>query len=266
MTISIIPSLQNPYNLTEQHQPDASSPYCTLLWRRGQLLVKSPKHIKQPYLPSLDDKQWLVECLKHSPVKLVSIDAKLGEDLLRFWAEACEAANKPIFLRLPALNQRLKKGNSFVRLWKRLVDWVVAFALLVVLSPVMLGLVLLMQLDSSESVFAHEWLVGERGKLFRAIKLRTGEEHKVTPLKRWLGKSGLHNFPQLFNVLQGDRGLVRCLPTSRFSARRCANASTHCWTLAEAVQLSYPAQLNLDAAPEMIDSWQVEATLKPAES
>ncbi|MDZ7961410.1 MAG: sugar transferase [Aulosira sp. DedQUE10] len=259
MTISIIPSLQNPYKLTEQHQADQSSPYCTLLWRQGQLLVKSPKYIKQPYLPSLDDKQWLVECLKHSPVRLVSIDATLGEDLLRFWAEACEAANKPIFLRLPSVNQRLKKGNSFVRLWKRLVDWVIAFVLLVVLSPVMLGLVLLMQVDSPGSLFSFEWLVGERGKVFRAIKFRTIEAHNVTPLRRSFSKSGLHNFPQLWNVLQGDRGLVRCLPTSR-------SASTHCWTLADAVQLSSPTQQNLNAASEMIGSWQVEATFKPAES
>lgn len=250
MTISIIPSLQNPYKLTEQRQANPDSPYCTLLWRRGQLLVKSPKYIKQPYLPSLDDKQWLVECLKHSPVKLVSIDAKLSEDLLRFWAEACAAANKPIFLRFPSGNQPLKKAHPVVRLWKQLFDRVLAFVLLVVLSPVMLGLVLLMQIDSPGPVFAREWLVGERGKLFLAIKLRTTEARHVTPLRRWLSKSGLHNFPQLLNVLQGDRGLVQ----------------SHCWTLADVVQLSSSKQRNLNAAPEKIDSWQVEATLKPAES
>jgi len=219
--------------------------------------VKSPKHIKQPYLPSLDNKQWLVECLKHSPVKLVSIDAKLGEDLLRFWAEACEEANKPIFLRLPSLHQRVKKPHFFVGLLKRLVDWVVALVLLVVLSPVMLGLVLLMQVDSPGSVFSREWLVGERGKLFGAIKFRTTEADNVTLLGRWMGKSGLHNLPQLLNVLQGDRGLVRWLRPEQAS---------HCWTLAEVVRLSSPKQRNLNAAPEMIGSWQVESTFKPAES
>ncbi|MBD2336898.1 sugar transferase [Calothrix sp. FACHB-156] len=243
MTISIIPSLQNPYKLTEQHRANPNSPYCTLLWRRGQLLVKSPKYIKQPYLPSLDDKQWLVECLKHSPVKLVSIDAKLSEDLLRFWAEACEAANKPIFLRLPSGNQRLKKAHPIVRRWKQLFDWVLAFVLLVVLSPVMLGLVLLMQIDSPGPVLAREWLVGERGKLFQAIKLRTTEARNITPLRRWLSTSGLHNFPQLLNVLQGDRGFVR----------------SHCWNLADASQFSTSGQIH--QLPEITGIWEVSPDL-----
>jgi lipopolysaccharide/colanic/teichoic acid biosynthesis glycosyltransferase len=243
MTISIIPTLQNHYTLSEQHQ-DHRSPYCTLLWRRGQLLVKSPRQVKQPYLPSVYNEQLLVECLKHSPVKLVSIDPKLGEAWLLFWAEACEQANKPIFLRLPSGNQRLKQGNSFTKQLQRLIDWIVALVLLLFVSPVMLGLVLLMQVYSPGSIFSYEWQVGERGKLFQAMKFRTTEGHKITPLGRWMRKYNLHNLPQLLNVVQGERGLVR----------------SHCWTLADAVQLSSIS------VPEMIGSWQVEATFKPAGS
>lgn len=245
MTISIIPTLQNHYTLTEQHQ-EHRSPYCTLLWRRGQLLVKSPGRVKQPYLASLYNEELLVECLKHSPVRLVSIDAKLGEAWLKFWAQACEQANKPIFLRLPSGNQRLKQGKPL----QRVIDWILALMLLVFVSPVMLGLVLLMQVYSPGSIFSYEWLVGEQGKLFRAFQFRTTEAHNITPLGRWMGKYNLHNLPQLLNVVQGDRGLVR----------------SHCWTLADVVQLSSQGQLTLNAVPEIIDSWQVEATFKPAES
>jgi lipopolysaccharide/colanic/teichoic acid biosynthesis glycosyltransferase len=245
MTISIIPTLQNRYTLTEQHQ-DHPSPYCTLLWRRGQLLVKSPGRVKQPYLPSLYSEELLVDCLKHSPVRLVTIDAKLGEAWLRFWAEACKQANKPIFLRLPSGNQRLKQGKSL----QRVIDWIVALVLLLLISPVMLGLVLLMQVYSPGPIFSYEWQVGEHGKLFRAFQFRTNEGHNITPLGRWMGKYNLHNLPQLLNVLQGDRGLVR----------------SHCWTLADVVRLSSEGQGTRNTAPEIIGSWQVEAKFKPAES
>ncbi len=65
-----------------------------------------------------------------------------------------------------------------------------------------------------------------------------------------MGKYNLHNLPQLLNVLQGDRGLVQL----------------HCWTLADVVRLSSEGQRTLNAVPEIIGSWQVEATFKPAES
>ncbi len=179
MTISIIPTLQNHYTSTEQHQ-DHPSPYCTLLWRRGQLLVKSPGRVKQqqPYLASLYNEELLVECLKHSPVRLVSIDAKLGEAWLKFWAQACKQANKPIYLRLPSGNQRLKQGKPLQRVF----DWILALVLLLLVSPVMLGLVLLMQGYSAGSIFSYEWQVGEQGKLFRAFQFRTTEGHNITPL------------------------------------------------------------------------------------
>ncbi|MDZ8049862.1 MAG: heterocyst development glycosyltransferase HepC [Aulosira sp. ZfuVER01] len=246
MTISIIPTLQNHYTLIEQHQ-DRCSLYCTLLWRRGQLLVKSPGKIKQPYLPSVYNEQLLVECLKHSPIKLVSIDSKLGETWLLLWAEACKKANKPIFLRLPSGNQRLKQGNSFSKQLQRVIDWIVALMLLLFASPVMLGLILLMQVYSPGSVFSYEWRVGERGKLFQAIKFCTTQGHNITPLGHWMVKHNLQNLPQLFNVLQGDRGLIQ----------------SHYWTLADVACLTSE---NDPSASQMMDSWQVKATFKPAES
>jgi hypothetical protein len=242
MTISIIPNLQNHYTPSAEPEQDYPSPYCTLLWRRGQLLVKSPGKIKQPYLPSLYNEELLVECLKHSPVRLVSIDPHLGEAWLKFWAQACEQANKPIFLRLPSGNQRLKQGKPL----PRVIDWILTLVLLLLISPVMLGLVLLMQVYSPGSIFSYEWQVGEQGKLFRAFQFRTTEGHNITPLGRWMSKYNLHNLPQLLNVLQGDRSLGR-----------------HCWTLADVVGLTSENSLSV---PEIIDSWQVEATFKPAES
>ncbi|MEH2119078.1 heterocyst development glycosyltransferase HepC [Nostoc sp.] len=227
MTTSIIPTLENLYDVTQEHQENHG--YCTLQWRRGKLLVKPPGRVKQPYLPSLDSKRSLVECLQHSPVSLVSIDPKLGEALLRFWADACEEAKKPIFLSIPTGNKMPKQP---LRQLQRLIDWIAALVLLLLVSPVMLGLIVLMQVYSPGSLFCREWRVGERGKLFQAIRFCT---HNITPLGRWMGKYSLNNLPQLFNVLRGDMSLI----------------GSRCWTLEDAVQLN--------KLPEVTASWEVEA-------
>jgi hypothetical protein len=227
MTVSIIPPLENLYDVTQEHQDNRG--YCTLLWRRGQLLVKQPGQVKQPYLPALDSKRSLVKCLQHSPVSLVSIDPKLGEALLRFWADACQEAQKPIFLSIPAGN---KPSNQPWRQLQRLIDWIAALVLLLLVSPVMLGLMALMQVYSPGSLFCREWRVGERGKLFQAMKFCTPN---ITPLAHWMGKYNLDNLPQLFNVLRGDMSLT----------------GSHGWTLEDAVQLN--------KLPEIKPSWELEA-------
>ncbi|MEH2193268.1 MAG: heterocyst development glycosyltransferase HepC [Nostoc sp.] len=227
MTTSIIPTLENLYDVTQEHQDNRG--YCTLQWRRGQLLVKQPGRVKQPHLASLDSKRSLVECLQHSPVSLVSIDPKLDEPFLRFWADACKEAQKPIFLSISAGN---KLPNQPWRQLQRLTDSIAALVLLLLLSPVMLVLIALMQAYSPGSLFCREWRVGERGKLFQAMKFCT---HNITPLGRWMGKYNLDNLPQLFNVLRGDMSLT----------------GSHCWTLEDAVQLN---QL-----PDIKASWELEA-------
>ncbi|WP_445631945.1 heterocyst development glycosyltransferase HepC [Nostoc sp. DSM 114167] len=227
MTTSIIPTLENLYDVTQSHQDNRG--YCTLQWRRGKLLVKPLGGVKQPYLASLDNKRSLVECLQHSPVSLVSIDPKLGEALLKFWADACEAAQKPIFLSIPASK---KLPNQPFRQLQRVIDWIAAFILLLLVSPVMLGLIVLMQVYSPGPLFCHEWRVGERGKLFQAMSFCTDN---TTPLGRWMGKYNLDNLPQLFNVLRGDMSLT----------------GSRCWTLEDAVQLN--------KLPEITASWEVEA-------
>ncbi|AFY31945.1 heterocyst development glycosyltransferase HepC [Calothrix sp. PCC 7507] len=246
MTISIIPSLQNCYSVSEQHQ-DNHYPYCTLQWRRGQLLVKSPGKFKQPYLPVLYNQKSLIECLKHSPVSLVSLDPKLGEDWLKFWATACEQADKPMFLQLSSNQKFHKKGNSVLWWLRRLADWLFALISLLIISPVMLGLFLLMRIYSPGTVFSREWHVGERGRLFRAINFHT---QNITPVERWICKYRLQNLPQLLNVLRGDMRFL----------------GSNCWTLEDAVKLSLAGQQQLNAVPEIMSSWQVEAQFNTAGS
>jgi hypothetical protein len=220
MTTSIIPHLENEYTVSPQH-PKYSNRYCTILWRRGQLLVKSVGKLKQPYLPVIDDEKQLVDCLKHSSINLVNIDPKIGIYRLKFWANACQKANKPIFLNIPSSYKWRKPNHKLGGLF-RLIDWLLALILLLSLTPIMLVLILIIQFYSPSSLLSYQWCVGERGKLFRLIKFNINRKEKFYFLEDWLGKFGLDNLPKLWNVLRGEISLLG----SRY------------WCLEEAVQLS----------------------------
>jgi hypothetical protein len=231
MTNATIPTVPKIYTPFEQ-QPDKHLPECTLKWRQGQLLAKQPQQVKQPQVPLLKSEQSLVECLKCSPVKLLRIDPDLGETGLRLWADACEQANKPVFLRIPA-TQELPRQRSLLRPWlNRLLDWSAAALLLLALSPVMLGLVLLWRVHAPGPIFCREWHIGERGKLFRLLKFRT-DAPLITLLGRWMGKYSLYELPQLFNVLRGEMSLVGPRP----------------WTLHDAVRISPEKRQQMNALP-----------------
>ncbi len=265
MTTSVIPTFNKTCNAVIQQQEDHSSPYCTLQWRRGQLLVKSPKNLQQPSLAALNTEESLVNCLKNSSVNLVRIDPKLGEAKLKLWAGACWQAKKPIFLHLPAVNKHLKPSNSPSWWLKQLINWIAALVFLPVVIPVILGLVLLIRLYSPGSPFSREWHIGERGKLFQVIKFRTtvaeGKEHQLEVIKyhnrlcdsaddkyttllgRWMRKSGLDNLPQLLNVIRGEMSLV----------------GPRCYTLAEALRLTVDEQQQINTPPGMLNLAQVKA-------
>ncbi|MCF4968181.1 heterocyst development glycosyltransferase HepC [Nostoc sp. CMAA1605] len=239
MTSTIVPNLDHYYPPTPQQLASCSSHY-TLQWRRGQLLVNSAKTLAQLYLPSFDNQQLLVECLKHSPVNLVSIDAKLGTDMLEFWAEACQQAHKPIFLRV-ADGSRLFKRTSQGAIWLQVIDRLIAGLLLLSLFPVMAVLFMLIQLYSPQSLFSREWCVGEKGKLFQLIRFSTNSQ-KNSQLGYWLRQSGLENLPILWNVIRGDISLI----------------FTRCWTLEDAVRISLSRPEQLSTLPIVTNSWEVK--------
>ncbi|BAZ41163.1 sugar transferase [Calothrix sp. NIES-4101] len=246
MTSTIIANLQN-YYASAQQEPNNSSSYCTLKWRRGQLIVQSIGQNKQPYLATLDTHESLVECLKHSSVHLVRIDTKLGEAKLRLWANACEEAQKPLFLTI-SNNHSLSKQNLVLAKWLRFVlNSIVAFIVLLAASPILLGLMAIIRMYSSESLFSREWYVGERGRLFRAIKFRTAfAENTNAPsskvIARWMRKSGLDHLPLLFNVLRGEMNLT---------GRRN-------WKLEDTLRLSTTEQKQLNQIPGIASLWQIE--------
>ncbi len=240
-------------------------PPCRLKWRQKKLWVKSAYQAQTFILPALQSTQWLLDCLKRSPVKYVCIDPKLGEKGIRGWADVCKQASKKVFLRLPAYRKLLESKNSVCWSIKRAMDWIAAALLLLLLSPIMLGLAGAIKISSPGPVFFRQWRVGRRGKLFQVIKFRTmvveaesqhhevmGEQpglHKrqddprITPIGRWLRKYSLDELPQLFNVLKGEMSLVGPRP----------------WALYDALRLGNASKQRLNALPGMTGAWQVEA-------
>jgi lipopolysaccharide/colanic/teichoic acid biosynthesis glycosyltransferase len=257
MTTSIIPNLEKNHTAKELNQEPRSS-YCTLQWRRGQLLVMSPGLQQQPLMPSLEKKQSLIECLKKSQADLVRVDPKLGTAKLLLWADACEAASKPMFLRIPSAKKNQKIGFPLFSYLKRLTEWLAAILLFFLLSPLMLTLAFLLRLTSDEPIFEKQWHVGERGKVFRVLKFRTttvanntfnsdlievSSEENIIGSRHWIHKYGLHNLPSLWNVFRGEMSLM----------------GSRCWSLEESLTLSLEAQRQLNKLPGVVGSWQVEA-------
>ena len=213
-----------------EQQPQLPLPRCLLKWRQGQLLVKPCQQSIQ--LPALDSAQLLAECLSHSSARLIRIDPGLGEASLKFWADACQQANKTLFLRLPSVH---KSPNQRVNWWlRRVIEWLCAAILLLCLSPLMLGLLLLMRRRALAPI-RQRWCVGERGRLFRLLEFRL-ENSDTTPLRRWL-RQYMRKLPQLFNVLRGEMNLF----------------GPHPRTLHDAVRMSPPEQRQLNILPGVVD-------------
>lgn len=272
MTISFDPFVLQEDRLPHQKRLSPHSSACVLYWRQKQLLVlrfPQGETARQPHSPFClsvsSDPYQIAERLKRSPVRLVRVDSSLSEAEIRAWADACEASNKAIHLRLPTATQLPHASH----LWwlKRLIDWGLAALMVILLSPVILTIIVLMRLYTPGPLFFQQWRVGQRGKLFRVMKFRTmvvnAEQHhhqvmagqaknclhkreddpRITPLGRWLRRYSLDELPQLFNVLRGEMSLVGPRP----------------WALYDAVRIRPEMRSRLNALPGITGAWQVEA-------
>ena len=127
-------------------------------------------------------------------------------------------------LGLPVINIRYAPlSNTFNALIKRLTDIIGAVICIIIFSPVMLVSAILVKTTSKGPLIFKQERVGLHNKPFQMYKFRTmyvqteEEERKgwtqkndprVTSVGRFLRKTSLDEFPQLFNVLKGDMSLV----------------------------------------------------------
>jgi lipopolysaccharide/colanic/teichoic acid biosynthesis glycosyltransferase len=105
---------------------------------------------------------------------------------------------------------------------KRLFDFLISLAGLIIISPVLIVLALLVRAASRGPVFYQQERVGLEGRIFMLLKFRTmvinadtlgssvtvKDDPRITPVGRFLRKFKLDELPQLINVLKGDMSFV----------------------------------------------------------
>lgn len=106
---------------------------------------------------------------------------------------------------------------------KNILDRVLAFFGLILLSPVFLVLILAIKLDSRGPVFFRQKRVGIHKSYFQILKFRTmrtdtpkdtpthllkDPEQYITAVGKFLRKTSLDELPQIINILKGDMSVV----------------------------------------------------------
>lgn len=211
MTLSqLMTNPSNPMTSTTEKSPNSMSSSLVLKWHEDQLFVKHSTVANPIRLSALENDQRLTECLKQSPVKLVSLDKELGETELKRWLDACEQAGKPVVINVPSLAALPKQRRRLMEIFQDVMNSSTAAFLLLSFSPMMLVLAMLVRTSSPDPIFVKQWQVGKDGNLFQMFKFsRTVAENPIIkPVGRWLHKFKLNKLPQLINVVRGEMSLV----------------------------------------------------------
>ena len=172
---------------------------------------------------------------------------------------------------------------------KRIIDFMVAGAALVVLAPFMILVALAIRLTSPGAVIFRQLRCGLNGRQFvfykfrsmceNAESMRASVEHmsvrttamkvprdpRLTPLGRYLRKFSVDEWPQLWNVLRGDMSLVGPRPAvpkeveqyQRWQRRRLRMRPglTCLWALAGRDNVDFEAWMRMDM--QYIDNWSL---------
>ncbi len=124
---------------------------------------------------------------------------------------------------IPLLAVNEPTSGASDRFLKRTIDVIGSLVGMILLSPLFALIALLVKLTSKGPIFYGQVRVGADGQVFKMHKFRsmaqnaetlTGavwarpEDPRVTPFGRFLRKSNVDEFPQLWNVFRGEMSLV----------------------------------------------------------
>jgi exopolysaccharide biosynthesis polyprenyl glycosylphosphotransferase len=199
---------------------------------------------------SLDSLGEALECLKVHEV-IVATTAVSREQLLALYRTV--AGNEHVELRLssglseilstgmqvreinhaPLVTPRRVRITGVAALAKNAIDYLVAAAALILLSPLLAAIALLIRLDSPGPIIHRRRVLGLSGRCFDAFKFRTmignaerrqqvlpiafpdrrtgakaKHDPRITRIGLFLRRASLDELPQLVNVLRGEMSLV----------------------------------------------------------
>ena len=125
---------------------------------------------------------------------------------------------------LPVINiRRVPLTNPINQFFKRSFDLIGASIILVLVSPLMLITALAVKFSSKGPILFAQTRVGIHNREFKMYKFRsmvvqssesekkawtTKMDSRVTPVGKFIRKTSIDEFPQLFNVIKGDMSLV----------------------------------------------------------
>lgn len=108
----------------------------------------------------------------------------------------------------------------YKNIFKRLFDFLAAFAGLLILSPVFIVVTIGLSIANSGKPFFFQTRPGKNARLFRIIKFKTMNDKKdaqggllpdaqrLTKIGSFVRKTSLDEIPQLINVLKGEMSLI----------------------------------------------------------
>ena len=109
----------------------------------------------------------------------------------------------------------------YKKFFKRAVDFVIAFSVLLIIWPILLIIaILLLIFNEGAGVFFLQERPGYKGKIFRIIKFKTMNERidsngellpdiqRITKFGKFVRNFSLDELPQLINVLKGDMAII----------------------------------------------------------
>ncbi|MBO6215335.1 MAG: sugar transferase [Lachnospiraceae bacterium] len=115
------------------------------------------------------------------------------------------------------------KNNFYLRFLKRVIDFILSFLGLILLSWLFAGLAIAIKLDSPGPVFFRQKRVGKGKTYFDILKFRTmradtpkdmpthmlaNPDQYITKTGHFLRKTSLDELPQIINILKGDMSVI----------------------------------------------------------
>lgn len=108
----------------------------------------------------------------------------------------------------------------YKNLFKRVIDFLIAFSGLILLSPVFIIVLIVLYIQNDGKPFFFQRRPGLNEKMFNIIKFKTmtdkkdsrgnllADAERLTPIGNFIRQTSLDEIPQLINVLKGDMAII----------------------------------------------------------